>query len=83
MILVQIDIPVLQRKLDFSLNEYAPVQNLIHEIIQILQKKYNDDLDDSMAEGFDIYVKSQELCLERDTTLAEHGVVDGTELLLV
>lgn len=83
MILVQIDVPVLQKKLDFSLNEHSSVQNLIHEIIQILQKKYNDDLNDSMSKGFDIYVKSQELCLERDTTLAEHGVVDGTELILI
>ena len=82
MILVDVYVPSVDETYDFVLDEMIETEKIIMEIYEMVNKKLNS----STAEGTDaflLYHMTGEKLLERERTLAESGVRDGSRLMLV
>ena len=82
MIIVNIKVPALEKEYNFSLDENAPVSDLIEEIAELIVQKegvqFSGDLDEmalcSLDAGFH---------LNRRNCLNDYGIFGGAELELV
>lgn len=82
MMIVDIEVPSLERKYQFSLEEQVTVETLIAELAEVLCQKEQCDLKGEV-ESLCLCSKEQKRILDRYTTLAQQGVQNADELLLV
>ena len=82
MIIVNIKVPTLEKEYNFSLDENAPIGDLIEEIAELVIQKegivFNGNLDEmvlcSLDPGFQC---------DRHSRLRDYGIAGGAELVLV
>lgn len=81
MILIDVQIPVLDRIYDFELDEDSMAGVLMEEIIALIAKKEHL----TVNEGKEMYLYSlgQENVLKKDRTLRQQGICDGDRLILI
>ncbi|MDD6492938.1 MAG: EsaB/YukD family protein [Firmicutes bacterium] len=81
MILIDVQIPVLDRIYDFELDEDSMAGVLMEEIIALISKKEHL----TVNEGKEMYLYSlgQENVLKNDRTLRQQGICDGDRLILI
>lgn len=82
MMIVDIEVPSLERKYQFSLEEQVAVETLIAELAEVLCQKEQCDLKGE-AEALCLCSKEQQRILDRYATLAQQGIRNADELLLV
>lgn len=82
MILVDINVPSVDKTWDFMIDEDVAVSSLIPELVRMAAKKTGSD-SDTDPQGFGLYSATDERELEGDHTLAENGVRDGHRLILI
>ncbi len=80
MILVDVQIPMLDRVLDFELNEEMEVEKVIEDISLLAAKQEN--LICKNNREMCLYVLGQEKLLERNLSLRQQGVRAGDRLVL-
>lgn len=82
MIIVNIKVPALEKDYNFSVDEHAPVQDLIEEIAELIVQK----------EGVQFSGNTDEMILcsgdpgfqcARQSSLNDYGIYGGAELILV
>lgn len=82
MIIVDIEVPSIERKYQFSLEEQISVETLIAELVEVLCQKEQCELK-GKAEELCLCWKEQKRILNRYATLAQQGVRNADGLLLV
>lgn len=82
MIIVDIEVPSLERKYQFSLEEQVPVETLIAELAEVLCQKEQCNIKGEF-EALCLCSKEQKKILDRYATLAQQGVRNADGLLLV
>ena len=82
MILLDIYIPSVDGSYDFMLDENVPVGQLIAEVSEMASKKVNGKPLEK-REGFMMCSMEQCKTLDKNQTLYENGVRDGSRLMLV
>ncbi len=82
MIMVEVQIPVLDRKYDFKLDEYAEISVLIEEIVEMVCIKEQNTIggDEKQLMLFDI---NTACVLEKFENLHNYGIRNGDRLILV
>lgn len=82
MIIVDVVVPSLERKYQFSLEEQVPVETLIAELAEIICQKEQCTL---IGETGELCLCSgeQKRILNRQATLSQQGVVNADWLLLI
>lgn len=94
MVLVEVQVPTLNRRYDFELDEERYVGELTEEVIELIQekeglmpeKKEKDPEKGSLtggAEKYCFYVWEQERILTEEETLKQQGVRNGDILYLI
>jgi len=82
MIIVNVNVPALEKVYNFSLDEKAPVGELIEELIELIVQKecipFGGELDKMVLCSIDNKV----LC-DKSRCLNDYGVCGGAELVLV
>lgn len=81
MILVDIQVPVLDKVYDFELDEETKVEMVLKEILALITQKEGITCEE--PEKMCLYVLGQEGILPGDATLRQQGVSDGDRLLLI
>lgn len=81
MILVEVTVPVLNRKYDFELDETVKVGLLTDEILEMLCRKEKRAMPDKM-DAFCLSDLSLGTVLDPEATLREYGIRDGGQLIL-
>ena len=82
MIIVNIKVPALEKEYNFSVDENAPVQDLVEEIAELIVQKEGVQFSGSME---DMVLCSREpgfQCARRNC-LNDYGIYGGAELILV
>ena len=82
MIYVDISVPSFDKVYDFNLDEYAKIDVIIKEIIEMVCKREQCELTGNMSEMMLVVVDSQ-CILKRNKALKECGVHTGSKLILV
>lgn len=82
MILVDVNIPIIQKNYDFMLEENVNVQAAIDEIVEMVCQKEGFSSIENTA-GFNLFLCYSQQFLENEKSLAENGVVTGDRLILV
>lgn len=82
MIIVDVQVPALEKTYNLSLEEKARVSDLIEEIVElILQKEklgFRGDVKALVLASTDLRLQ-----MRRDKTLSDYGIESGAELILV
>lgn len=81
MILIDVQIPVLDRIYDFELDEDSMAGVLMEEIIALISKK--EHLTVNGGKEMYLYSLGQENVLKNDRTLRQQGICDGDRLILI
>lgn len=81
MILVDIQIPILDKVFDFELDEGTKVETLLADILTLAAR--DEQLEKSEDELMFLYGMRQEGILGRKETLEYQGVRDGDRLILI
>jgi len=81
MILVDIQIPELERIYDFELDEEARLQEVLEEILCLTARKENISLKDTGH--MQLFALRQESLLDKGGTLKGQGVEAGDRLILI
>ncbi|MBD5548078.1 MAG: glutamyl-tRNA amidotransferase [Lachnospiraceae bacterium] len=81
MILVDIQVPMLDRVYDFELNEELKAGELLEDILMLIikEEKYSQ----GKSAGMVLYAVRQERILDREKTMRCQGVRDGDRLILI
>ena len=86
MIIVNVRVPALEKIYNFSLEEKAQISELIEEITQLVVQKEGLSIEEDTKAAFN----EMSLCsldasvqLSRQYSLADYGISDGAELMLV
>lgn len=82
MILVDIYVPSIDNTFDFRVDETASVENIIHEVSEMLCKKYRNSLNKN-ANDFVLCSYETEAVMPNNSTLTMHGIKNGSKLILV
>ena len=82
MILVDVNIPIIQKNYDFMLEESVNVQAAIDEIVEMVCQK-EGFLSIENTAGFNLFLCYSQQFLKNEKSLAENGVVTGDRLILV
>ena len=82
MILVDVYIPAIDEVLDFELDEYAKVQELMREMTEMLVRRTKSKNVDPV-ENFLLYDKETGTALPDDASLHSYGIRSGDRLMLV
>lgn len=82
MIIVDVEVPSLERKYQFSVEEQVPVDTLIAELAEIICQKEQCVLKGELGE-LCLCSGEQKRILSRYATLAQQGVVNADWLMLV
>lgn len=80
MILVEVQVPVLNRRYDFELDEESLVADLTEMVAELIREK--EELT-GKTEKYCFYVLEQERILREDETLEQQGVRNGNILYLI
>lgn len=80
MILIEVQVPVLQQKYEFSADENRLIGDIILEMRQIIARKVREEEPDGC---FKLHFPAQERILPLDRTFLECGIRDGSKLILV
>ena len=81
MILVDIQVPVLDRVYDFELDERRKVEDLLREIISLIEEKEN--LTSCGKKELYLYAIRLGSVLKRETELGAQGIKSGDRLILI
>lgn len=81
MILVDIQVPAVDRIYDFELDEEMPAGELIKEVIKIITQKEKMDYDED--DKMYLYAMQHESILKDDCSLKNQGIVSGERLILM
>lgn len=81
MILVDIQVPVLDKIYDFELDEEASVDMALEEILELIACREGSRCDEP-GKMF-LYVPGQEGILAGSETLKQQGIGDGARLILI
>lgn len=82
MIIVEVEVPSLERTYQFSLEEQVTVETLIAELAEVLCQKEQCERKGELEE-LCLYSREQKSILDRYATLAQQGVRSADGLLLV
>lgn len=82
MILVDVYIPSVDDNFDFMLDEDTEIRKIIMEINEMISKKMKSHRIDNVND-FLLYSMEQEQMLDKEQTLYESGIRDGSRLMLV
>ncbi len=82
MILTDIYVPALNAVYDFQLDENTPVSVLIDEIVEILIRKTGGVFHDA-GKNFVLCSQERETILDKDRTLTDYKIRNGSRLLIV
>lgn len=80
MILVDIQVPVLDRVYDFELDEGAEVEMLTEDILALISEQEHVTCKNSKE--MLLYSLRQELILEGGSSLKQQGIIAGDRLIL-
>lgn len=86
MIIVNVRVPALEKVYNLSIEEKAPIDDLIDEIALLIHQKEGLSFAENPRTAFScltlcsVDTKAQ---LRRESTLANYGICDGAELILV
>ena len=82
MIIVNIKVPALEKEYNFSVDENAPVQDLVEEIAELIVQKEGVQFSGNME---DMTLCSAEPGFQcaRGSCLNDYGIYGGAELILV
>ncbi len=81
MILVDIQVPMLDRVYDFELDEELKAGDLLEDILMLVIKE--EKCSQSKSAGMALYAVRQERLLNQEKTLQYQGVRDGDRLILI
>lgn len=81
MILVDVQVPALDRTFDFVLNEEALAGEVMKEILQLIKERVKNirQLEDKLY----LYAFYKEQLLDEKLSLQEQGIVAGEKLILL
>ena len=82
MIIVDVEVPSIKRKYQFSLEEQVPVETVIAEIVEVICQKEQCSLKGDAGDLF-LCSKESRRILDRRATLAQQGILSADRLLLV
>lgn len=82
MILVDVYIPSVDDNFDFMLDEDTEIRKIIMEINEMISKKMKSHRIENVND-FLLYSMEQEQMLDKEQTLFESGIRDGSRLMLV
>lgn len=82
MLLVEVMVPSIGTRYDFELEETAPIEMLIQEMVAVIcQKERCKFIDEGKA--LNLFSKTHEQCLNPALTLRESGIISGQQLILL
>ena len=81
MILVDIQVPMLDRVYDFELDEELKAGDLLEDILMLIIRE--EECSQSKRAGMALYAVRQERILNQEKTLQYQGVRDGDRLILI
>lgn len=82
MILADIYIPAVDGNYDFMLDENVPAVQIMEEVIEMISKKVREQKPGQMAD-FVLYCPDTGTLLDQGMSLHDHGIHDGSRLILV
>lgn len=82
MILVELLVPAMDEKFDFSLDENALIEQVLGEMDEMFSKKMKQPSQDKSSQ-FMLCSLDQKKILSRFNTLAEAGIKDGSKIMLI
>lgn len=82
MILVDVYVPSVDDKFDFTLDENTLTRKVIEELSGIISKKMKNTSAEQQM-GFDLYDVKRKAHIDNNRTLFESGIKDGDQLMLV
>lgn len=81
MILVDVQVPALDRTYDFELDETVAVKKLTEKMIAIISEK--EKITGPSAEETVLFALGREVLLNGDFSLKEQGIGTGEKLILI
>lgn len=81
MIMVDIQVPVLDRIYDFELDEERKVGELVKEILALIEEKEN--LRNDREKKLYLYATRRACILKENEKLADQGIRNGDRLILI
>lgn len=82
MIIVNVRVPALEKEYNFSLEEKAPVGDLIEELVELILQKEGVPFSGELREMVLCSLEKGIQC-SRESTLSDYGICGGEELILV
>lgn len=82
MIIVDVEVPSIERKYQFSLEDQVPVETVIAELVEVICQKEQCSLKGESGQ-LCLCSKEDKRILNRKATLAQLGVVNAYRLMLV
>jgi len=82
MVLVEVFVPSLGRRYDFSLDEGTSVRVLIQEMLEVVGQKEHCEFFD-LADKIALYSTRAKTRMDPEATLLQNGVRNGDALLLL
>lgn len=80
MILVDVQVPALDKVFDFELDEEVKIKSLLDEIPELIAKKQKKQM--HSGEKMYLFALERELLLREELTLKEQGIGNGERLIL-
>ena len=81
MILIEVKVPVISQRYDFSVDENKTVGEVIREMQQIISRKLREEAPADAV--FELHSPMQRRVLPPEASLVDCGIQDGAELILV
>ena len=82
MIIVNIKVPALEKEYNFSVDETAPVADLIEEIAELIVQKEGVQFSGNLNEMV-LCSRDPGFQCARESSLNDYGIYGGAELILV
>lgn len=82
MILVDLEVPSMRKSYQFSLEENCLIETLIEEIAEMISQKEHCPLMQTSDE-LELYSRDKKCALFRNKTLAQLGICEADELILL
>lgn len=82
MILVQIEVPSLDRQYQFNLDESVRVETIIAEVVEVISQREQCRLTGEVS-GLSLCSKEREIILDRGKSLFDQGIKKADTLILL
>lgn len=82
MVILEIDVPIIQKTYDFMIDENTLVSSVIEEIAELICQKEGFSSERKASE-FSLFSCTDEKMLQCDKTIAENSVKTGNKLIFV